>query len=96
MREYIYRDRFFIEDDDFYSLDYFAGAITKDGETNWVQLDIGGTSQQNGGVSWGFNLDDKESRRDAIKHFANIYIGMKNFYEKLQEVCKEIEAKEEK
>lgn len=105
---FLYKDRFFMEDERLNSPDYFSASITKEADgfskygedvkelfNYWAQFDIGGTNQQNG-VSWGFSLENSQDRLEALIHFAKLYIGVKNFYEKLQAICKEINIEEEK
>lgn len=93
---FLYKDRFFIEDDELNSPEFFSASITKselnDMVAHWIQFDVGGGFQN--GISWGSALDEKSSRDAALKYFCNLYIGIKNLYEKLQIVCQELDKKE--
>lgn len=98
-KKLIYKDRFFIEDDyDGEDLNYFSTLIEKHGveeewEEDYLNISIGGNRYENK-LDKSFNLSYEEDRQFALKYVCNLYIGFKNLYSKLQEVCKEIENKE--
>jgi hypothetical protein len=91
-KKVIYKDRFWIEDEQFVSPEYFSALIENDTveswlskfrEMPWCQVDIGGTGHE--GMSWGFCLKDQHDVRQAIYRFLALRDAFDRLTEKLSE-----------
>jgi galactose mutarotase-like enzyme len=72
----IYKDRFFLEDEQFDHPEFFSAVIRDEPEGTWLskfrsmpwcQVDIGTSVDK--GMSWGFCLEDQHDVREAIYKF---------------------------
>jgi hypothetical protein len=83
-KKLVYKDQFFMNDDAWHEPTVFSATVeqAESGDTFWAQLVI--VSSPGDGISYGFDISDRDGLNSAMEFYKTIYTHHKEFVDELE------------